>query len=76
LQRSTGQGLGHWWGILYVAALFAVLHFGYRSVLDVLFVFGVGGLFGWIVARTGSLVGVTLAHGLTNIMLFLVMPFL
>jgi len=76
LQRSTGQALGLWWGILYVAALFAVLHFGYRSVLDVLFVFGVGALFGWIVERTGSLVGVTLAHGLTNIMLFLVMPFL
>jgi hypothetical protein len=76
LQRSIGLSLGYWWGILYVAALFAVLHVGYKSLPDVLFVFAVGVLFGWIVERTGSLVGVTLAHGLTNIMLFLVMPFL
>ena len=32
--------------------------------------------FGWIVAKTNSLLGVTLAHGLTNIMLFMVMPYL
>ena len=32
-------------------------------------------LFGFFVARTGSILGVTLSHGLTNIMLFLVIPF-
>jgi LysM repeat protein len=39
-------------------------------------VFVVGLLFGWLVARTRSLLGVTLAHGVTNITLYLVMPFL
>jgi membrane protease YdiL (CAAX protease family) len=39
-----------------------------------LFVFGVSVFFSWIVSRTGSLLGVTLAHGLTNILLFLVVP--
>ena len=33
-------------------------------------------VFGWARERTGSIVGVSLAHGLTNIVLFLVMPFL
>jgi len=74
LQRSAGDALGRW-GMPYVAALFAVLHLGYQSALDVVFVLGVGLFFGWAVQRTGSLLGVTLAHGATNILLFLVMPF-
>jgi membrane protease YdiL (CAAX protease family) len=75
MQRAAGNVLGRW-GMLYVALLFAVLHVGYRSLVDVLFVLGVGLFFGWTVERTRSLVGVTLSHGLTNIVLFLVMPFL
>jgi membrane protease YdiL (CAAX protease family) len=58
-----------------VALFFGVLHVGYQSLVDVIFVTGVGLLFGWIVLRTRSIIGVTLAHGLTNIMLFLIMPF-
>jgi membrane protease YdiL (CAAX protease family) len=75
LQRTGEDVLGRW-GMPYVAALFAVLHIGYRSLSDVVFVFVVGLFLGWVVQRTRSLVGVTLAHGLTNTMLFLIMPFL
>ncbi|HEX6292748.1 MAG TPA: CPBP family glutamic-type intramembrane protease [Herpetosiphonaceae bacterium] len=60
----------------YVALLFAVLHIGYLSLSDVLFVFAVGIVFAYIVHWSGSILGVTLAHGLTNIMLFLIMPYL
>ena len=74
MQRVAQEGLGRW-GLVYVAVLFAVLHIGYRSFIDVLFVLAVGLFFGWAVQRTRSLLGVTLAHGLTNILLFLVMPF-
>jgi uncharacterized protein len=74
LQRAAIDFLGIW-GIGFVAILFAVLHTGYRSLLDVLFVGAVGLFFGWVVHRTRSLLGVTLAHGLTNIILLLVMPF-
>jgi len=41
----------------------------------VLFVFAVAMFFAWVVKRTGSLLGVTLAYGITNVMLFLVIPF-
>jgi hypothetical protein len=75
LQRSACDVLGRW-GVSYVALLFAVLHIGYRSAVDVLFVLAVGLFFGWTVQRTRSLLGVTLSHGLTNIVLFLIMPFL
>ncbi len=75
LQRTALDALGAG-GLAYVAALFAILHVGHRSELDIAFVFGVGIFFGWAVVKTGSILGVTLSHGLTNIMLFLVIPLL
>jgi len=76
LQRAAAESIGGWRGIIYVSVLFAVMHMGFQSWIDVLFVFAVGMFFAWVVKRTGSLLGVTLAHGITNIMLFLVIPFL
>ena len=75
LQRAAVEAFGSWWGIIYVSLLFAVLHVGCLSLLDVVFVFLVALFFGWVVKKTGSLFGVTLAHGLTNILLYLVVPF-
>lgn len=75
LQHVAAPVLGRW-ALIYVALLFGVLHIGYLSVTDVAFVFAVGLLFGEIVRRGGSILGVTLAHGLTNITLFLIMPYL
>lgn len=60
--------------LLYVSLLFAALHIGYLSAVDVLFVFAVGLLFAYIVKWSGSILGVSLAHGLTNVTLFLIMP--
>ena len=71
----SGFAFGWWWGILYVSLLFAVLHIGFLSWIDVVFVFAVALFFGWVVKKTGSLSGVTLAHGITNILLYLVLPF-
>lgn len=62
--------------LVYVAILFAVLHAGYLSIVDVLFVFTVGIIFAYIVFWSGSILGVTLSHGLTNVTLFLFMPYL
>ncbi|HNP73917.1 MAG TPA: CPBP family glutamic-type intramembrane protease [Kouleothrix sp.] len=75
LQPVATPALGRW-ALMYVALLFAVLHIGYLSLSDVLFVFVVGLLFGYIVRWGGSILGVSLAHGLTNITLFLILPYL
>ncbi len=75
LQRTALEAFG-WRGIVYVSLLFAVLHMGFLSWVDLVFVFVVALFFGWIVKKTGSLLGVTLAHGITNIILFLVAPLL
>jgi len=74
MQQAVTEALGQIWGIIYVAVLFAVLHVGYQSLLDVLFVFNVALFFGLARTVTGSIVGVSLAHGMTNILLFLTMP--
>jgi len=74
LQRTAVEVFG-WWGIIYVSLLFAVLHMGFLSWIDVIFVLAVALFFGWVVKKTGSLFGVTLAHGITNSVLYLVVPF-
>ena len=76
LQRSAGDVFGSWRGIVYVSFLFAIVHVIHYSVLDIIFVFVVAVFFGWVVKKTGSLLGVTLSHGLANIALFLVVPYL
>jgi hypothetical protein len=75
MQRAALRALGRF-GLIYVSAVFAVLHVGYLSILDVVFVFLVGLLFSVIALRTKSIIGVTLAHGAINTSLFLILPFL
>lgn len=74
LQHTAGEAFG-WRGIVYVSLLFAILHMGFLSWFDVVFVFAVALFFSWMVKKTGSLLGVTLSHGLANITLLLVAPF-
>jgi uncharacterized protein len=75
LQNLAPLVLGRW-GLLYVSVLFGVLHIGYLSLADVVFVTLVGLLFAQLVRWSGSILGVTLAHGTTNMTLFLLMPWL
>ena len=76
LQSTSEEVFGRWPGIVYVSLLFAVLHTGHMSGVDVIFVFGVALYFAAVVYWTRSLVGVALSHGITNVMLFLVFPLL
>ena len=75
LQRAAQDAIGRTQGPVLATALFAVLHIGYKSWIDLLFVFLAGGLFAYLAARSGSIWGVTLAHGLVNAVLFLIGPF-
>ncbi len=73
LQHTAVRALG-WRGIIYVSLLFAVVHLIHNSIIDLVFVFIIALFFGWAVKKTGSLLGVTLSHGIANIVLFLVAP--
>lgn len=75
LQYISGRRLGRY-GMVYTAILFTVLHIGYKSWADLIFVFIVALYFGWEVQNSDSILGVSLAHGLINISLFLIFPFI
>lgn len=59
--------------VVFAAAVFAVLHLG-ASPVAMLLAFGVGLLFGRIVERTGSILGVTAANGLGTALALVVLP--
>ena len=81
MQKSATDDMGIR-GIIYVGFIFAILHVGWSvgpgesiwAWLELLFVFGVALLFGWIVKKTGSLLGVILCHGVINVVLFVIAP--
>jgi membrane protease YdiL (CAAX protease family) len=74
IQSCSVQVLGPW-GWVYVAALYSVLQINYLSATQWAFVLLTALFFGWVVKRTGSILGVSLAHGLANIVLYLIFPF-
>lgn len=75
LQQTSEASMGRM-GLVYTSAIFAILHIGHLSVIDVAVVFAIALFFAAVVKRTGSLIGVILSHGLTNIFLFLIGPFI
>ncbi len=75
-QNNAIKAFGDKTGMLAVSAVFAILHIGWLNILDVGLVFFIGLFFSVLIFKTGSLVGIGLAHGLTNVFLFLVMPYI
>jgi hypothetical protein len=72
-QKAAIEVLGRW-GIPYIAFIFAIVHLIHHSLIDIVFVFAVGLFFGLVVKKTGSLLGVTLSHGITNVILYVIIP--
>jgi O-antigen/teichoic acid export membrane protein len=76
MQKVGVEVLGTIGGMVYVAALYAALYTGYQGWLFLAVVFLVSLYYAWVVRVTGSIVGVTLSHGLASIMVFIVLPFM
>ncbi len=74
MYRAALKAVGDKFALVYVSCIFAVLHITHLSLWDVVFVFAVALLFTKIFAWQKSIVGVSLAHGLTNITLYLICP--
>jgi membrane protease YdiL (CAAX protease family) len=73
--QAAVERLG-WFGIVYAAAISAILQLAIGPGLHVALVFLLGVAFGLFVLRSRSLLGVSLAHGLMNASMYLVLPFL
>jgi membrane protease YdiL (CAAX protease family) len=74
LQNKSIEILGMWPGILFVTLIFAVLHIGNLSILDVILVFCIGGLYALVVKKTKTIIGVSISHTIVNIFLFIIGP--
>ncbi len=74
MQRNAVEVFGERRGLIVVAAVFASLHIGWLSIVDLVFVFSIGLFYGFIVLKKGNIIGVSLSHGITNVVLFLIAP--
>jgi len=75
IQNNASKAIGPGFALLYTSLVFTVMHIGWLSPVDWVFVFTIGMFYGYSFMKTKSIFGVTLAHGLNNTLLFLVMPF-
>ncbi len=62
-------------GILYTSIIFTAMHVGFNSMPHMLFVLLVSIFYGTVFYKTKALSGVILSHGLSNVILLLVAPF-
>ncbi len=76
LMQQVAERLAGFSGIVFVSILFGVLHTTNLAFWDVLLAGSVGFLFAMVVRKTRSIFGISLAHGMVNINLFLIAPHL
>ncbi|OPY53320.1 MAG: CAAX amino terminal protease self- immunity [Methanosaeta sp. PtaU1.Bin112] len=74
LQTVLEERLGSIAGLLLASVIFGFMHSGYQMPLELLYVSFAGIVFGLLFKLTRSLPIISLAHGVTNISLFLVVP--
>jgi membrane protease YdiL (CAAX protease family) len=67
--------MSKWSGILFVSMIFSVLHVGNLVLRDPVLAFSVGVVFSVVREKTGSIYGITVSHGVINIVLFLIAPY-
>lgn len=75
LQNNVTNMFGAVFGLLYTSLVFTTMHIGWIYFADLVFVFCVAMFYGICLIKTKSIFGITVAHGISNSMLFLVMPF-
>ncbi len=76
LQRDLIKVFGGKKGLILASLMFAVMHLTWRSVPELFFVFFAGLLLGYLYYKTKSLVAPIMMHGINNVMLVAVMPYL
>jgi len=62
------------YSIIFVSVVFMLLHTGWKSITNLIFVFLIAVFYGIMFLKTKSIVGISVSHGITNIMLFVILP--
>jgi uncharacterized protein len=74
LQTVMEERLGAIVGLVLASIIFGFMHSGYHLTLELLYVSFAGMVFGFLFWMTKSLPVISVAHGVTNVSLFLVAP--
>ena len=72
--RNSENVISEKYALVFVSLIFTTMHIIWKNPLDIIFVFLVAMFYGYIFQRTRSLLGISLSHGIANIMLFLILP--
>jgi len=76
LLTSLEKHIGWKPALILHSLVFAILHLTWRIIIEVIFVFIAGIIFGLLFKRSGSLIPPVIAHGIGNTMLLSILPFL
>ncbi len=75
IQQDLQRAFGWKWAILGASIMFAVMHLTWRSVPELIFVFLASFVLGGLYMKTKSLVPAIAAHGMNNVMLVAILPY-
>ena len=76
IQNNAMKLIGEIKAVIFVSVIFAIMHIVWHSPSDLVFVLGVSLFYGYAFLKTKSIIGVSLSHGIANIFLFLIIPFM
>jgi len=76
IQQDLTKAFGWEWGLFGASLMFAIMHLTWRSIPELGFVFLAGLVLGFIYWKTKSLVAPIVAHGVNNVILVSVLPYL
>jgi membrane protease YdiL (CAAX protease family) len=76
IQRDLTHAFGPAAGLVLASSVFCVMHLAWRSISELALVFFMGMIFGYLYYKTGSLTAPIIAHGVGNVMLVGVLPYL
>lgn len=74
IQSTAAKWMGPVAALIFTAIGWGLLHIGWNSGIDVVFVMSVGVFWCWIRMRTESTWATAIAHGIANVVLFCVLP--
>ncbi len=76
IQKLAENIMGGILGIIFASILFTILNINWNSPLNIIFIFLISLYYGYVFQKTRSILGIGISHGLCNVTLFILIPFL
>ena len=74
IQKTSIDLYGKGIGLLFTTVSFMIMHIGWDSIVDVIFVGAVGLFYSFVILRTKSLFSISISHTMVNLSLFILAP--